>query len=84
MSKVKIYTKSYCPYCEAAKRLFSLKKIPFDVVDVTNDEAALSKLIEKTGHQTVPQIFIGEKFIGGFDDVSALDQNGELDKLLSK
>lgn len=82
MPNVIVYAKSYCPYCEAAKRLLKSKNVPFEVIDVTNDMEKLSQLIQKTNHQTVPQVFIGDKFIGGFDELEALDESGKLDKLL--
>lgn len=80
--KVVIYTKEYCPYCQAAKQLLSDKEISFEEVDVTHEEGVLEKLIEKTRHQTVPQVFIGERFVGGFQELKALDQSGELNRLL--
>ncbi len=81
--KVIIYTKEYCPYCQAAKQLLSSKGVLFEEIDVTDNEDRLEKLIERTGHQTVPQVFIGEKFVGGFTELKALDNSGELDKALS-
>ncbi len=80
--KVIIYTKEYCPYCQAAKQLLLGKKVSFEEIDVTHDEGRLEKLIEKTGHQTIPQIFIGDRFIGGFTELKAFDNSGELNKIL--
>ncbi len=82
--KVTIYTKHYCPYCEAAKRLLKSKGVSYEEINVTNNPEELESLIRKTNHQTVPQIFIGEKFVGGFDELEALDKASELDKLLGK
>ena len=80
--KVIIYTTSFCPYCNRAKDLLKRKKIAFEEVDVTEDEKKRQALEEKTGWSTVPQIFIGEKFIGGSDDLQALEASGKLDELL--
>ncbi len=83
MKEVKVYSKSYCPYCTRAKQLLKSKKIPFQEIDLTNDSAAQDKLVKETGWQTVPMIFIGGKLIGGFDDLNALNQKGELEALLA-
>lgn len=70
MSQVKIYTTTYCGYCKKAKALLESKGIPFEEVDVTEDDAKREWLVKTTGRKTVPQIFIDEKPIGGFDDLS--------------
>ena len=72
-----------CPYCESAKRLLKQKGAAFEekLVDY-EDEKTWDELEEKTGYKTMPQIFIGDKFIGGYNDLAALDKNGELDALL--
>jgi glutaredoxin 3 len=80
---VKIYTKSYCPYCVKAKRLFEQKKIPFEEVDIENDPEFAQKLFAQTGFRTVPQIFIGSECIGGCDDLYALEKEKKLDNLLA-
>ena len=83
MAKVTVYSTQFCPYCEAAKRLLEDKGADFEVIDLTHDAEGRTKLIEKSnGMRTVPQIFIGDQHIGGFDQLSALDQKGELDPLL--
>lgn len=84
MARVQIYTTDYCTYCTAAKRLFQRKNVAFEEVDVTHDHEKRDWLVKTTGQRTVPQIFIEGEPYGGFSDVSALDQKGELDKLLSK
>ena len=81
-TQVTIYTTSYCPYCTRAKNLLVQKKIAFREIDVTNDQAGRDEIEEKTGWMTVPMIFIGDDFIGGFDELNALEQSGELDKKL--
>ena len=84
MAKVKIYTKSHCPYCEAAKRLLQAKGVSYEEIDVTDDFDKLAGLAGKTGHQTVPMIFIGEKFVGGFDELEELEHSGKLEQLLDQ
>jgi glutaredoxin 3 len=84
MKPVKIYTTSSCGFCIRAKELLGQKKLPYEEIDVTGDDAARAKLVEiSDGRRTVPQIFIGEKGIGGYSDLVQLDRNGELDPLLN-
>jgi glutaredoxin 3 len=83
MSNVTIYTKSTCPYCHAAKDLLTKKGMAFDEILVDGDRAAQIKMAARAGgRSTVPQIFIGEKHIGGCDDLYDLDADGKLDALL--
>ncbi|MGZ6142074.1 MAG: glutaredoxin 3 [Myxococcales bacterium] len=82
MKPVRIYTTPYCAFCARAKRLLDRKKVPYEEIDVAGDDGARMKLVERTGRRTVPQIFIGEKHVGGSDDLDALDARGELDPLL--
>lgn len=85
MVDIVVYTKDYCPYCTRAKTLLKQKKQAFREIDVTNDEALQKEVVEKSGgRRTVPQIFIGDMHVGGFDDLNALNQSGKLDALLSK
>lgn len=79
---VVILAKNHCPYCKAAKQLLAGKKVIFEETDITEDEAAFEALTKQTGYQTMPQIFIDNRFIGGFDDLKALDESGKLDKML--
>lgn len=84
MAKIEIYTTNVCPYCIKAKRLMDAKDLDYTEIDVTGDDDARIALVEKSGgRRTVPQIFINDKAIGGFDDMYALEQSGELDKLLA-
>jgi glutaredoxin 3 len=78
MPRVRVYTTQSCPYCIRAKRLLAARGIPFDEVDVGDDDALRTDLVERTGRQTVPQIFIDERSIGGFEELAALDAQGEL------
>lgn len=83
MAKIELYTTQVCPYCVRAKNLLKNKNQSWDEIDVSYDEKLRNEMIEKAGgKRTVPQIFIDGKHVGGFDDLHALDQKGELDKLL--
>jgi glutaredoxin 3 len=84
MSKIEIYTTSTCPYCHAAKSLLQQKKVAFNEINVTGDQAAREKMtIRANGVRTVPQIFINDEHIGGCDDLYALDHQNKLDTLLN-
>ncbi len=83
MPDITIYTGKLCPFCTAAKRLFKDKGVEFSEIDVTFDPAGRAAMIERaSGNRSVPQIFIGERHIGGCDDLYALDRQGGLDPLL--
>lgn len=84
MKPVKVYTTPYCPYCVRAKRLLERKGVPYEEIDVANDDQARIDLAERTGRRTVPQIFIGEEHVGGSDDLHALEQEGKLDGMLQQ
>ena len=79
---MKIYTTPYCAFCVRAKRLLDRKKVPYEEIDVAGDDEARVRLMQRTGRRTVPQIFIGERHVGGSDDLHALEERGELDPLL--
>lgn len=76
--KVIIYTKDYCPYCDRAKEFFASRNIGFEEIDVSRDPQAYNDLKARTHHMTVPQIFIGDNFIGGYTDLMAKVRSGEL------
>lgn len=81
---MKMYTRRWCGYCTAAERLLDDKGVPFENIDVTGDHEKRKWLVEITGgYRTVPVIYIGEKFIGGYDELRALERHGELDALLA-
>ena len=85
MSKVRIYTSPICPFCVRAKALFAKKGVPFEEIDVFMDEGAREDMhAQACGARSVPQIFIGERHVGGCDELYALDKAGELDALLTK
>ena len=84
MPPVTIYTKGWCPYCSAAKDLLTAKGVAFEEIEITGREVERTAMIKRSGGRTtVPQIFIGTRHIGGFDDLSALERRGELDPLLA-
>lgn len=79
MKKVTVYTAQNCPYCVRAKDLLQRRGIAFEEVQIGwDDEAAWKKMYERSGMKTVPQIFVGDKCLGGFTDIAALDQAGKL------
>ena len=80
---VKIYTRRMCGYCSAAERLLSSKGIAYEQIDATGDRALRRWLADATGRSTVPQIFIDDQPIGGYDDLRSLDRSGALDAMLA-
>ncbi|MFN2260338.1 MAG: glutaredoxin 3 [Parasphingopyxis sp.] len=85
MPKIEIYTKFLCPYCWRAKSLLSSKGAEFEEHDITmSGERREEMLARSGGAHTVPQIFIGERHVGGSDDLDALEAAGELDPLLAR
>ncbi|CAG4911351.1 glutaredoxin 3 [Paraburkholderia gardini] len=84
MSSVTIYSTPTCPYCLAAKALLRGKGVAYNEISIEGDRDAAIALAKKTGRRTVPQIYIGATHVGGFDDLSALDQDGRLDALLRR
>ena len=81
MTRVKLYTTTSCPFCIRAKRLLEARGIPFEDIDVGNDDALREEIMQRTGRRTVPQIFIDERSIGGFEELAALDAAGKLAEL---
>ena len=85
MADVVIYRTEFCPYCDMAERLFDDMGVEYEEIDVTHDAEVRKKMVERAGgKKTVPQIFIGGKSVGGYDDVHAMRQSGELDELLGR
>ncbi|QHD65086.1 glutaredoxin 3 [Neorickettsia findlayensis] len=81
--KTVIYVKESCPYCAKAKELLNRKGISYTVVDITNEPDLAAVVVKKSGgKKTVPQIFINDMCIGGFDDLKALSESGKLNDLL--
>lgn len=85
MPQITMYTTATCPYCINAERLLRSKGIEnIDKVRVDLDPQRRMEMMEMSGRRTVPQIWIGERHVGGFDDLRALDMAGELDPLLAE
>jgi glutaredoxin 3 len=85
MEKVLMYSTGVCPYCDRAERLLMRKGVQkIEKVRVDLHPELRIEMMEKTGRRTVPQIYINEVYVGGYDDLAALDQAGELDELLAK
>jgi len=82
-SGIVVYSSPFCGYCAAAKALLQAKGVTFTELDVIADPDRRREMIERTARRTVPQIFIGHKHVGGFDELQALDAAGELDPLLA-
>ena len=82
MANVRIYSKEQCPYCVRAKALLDRKGIAYEEIDAEHDDALRAWLVEATGQRTVPQIFVGDRSLGGFSDIDALDRQGKLDAIL--
>lgn len=84
MKPVEIYTSPLCGYCHAAKRLLKQKDVKFEEVDILANPNRKAEMIRRAnGGRTVPQIFVGDKHVGGCDDLYALERAGKLDKLLA-
>ncbi len=84
MQTVEIYTSPLCGYCHAAKRLLTDKGVSFAEFDVAADPARRQEMTTRApGSRTVPQIFIGDTHVGGYDDMAALERDGKLDPLLA-
>jgi glutaredoxin 3 len=84
LAKVEIYTTTFCPFCVRAKNLLKRKGVEFAEIDVTHDDELRAKMVEMAGgRRTVPEIFIDGKIVGGFDELKALDDRGELDAMLA-
>ncbi|GGX37900.1 glutaredoxin [Undibacterium squillarum] len=82
--QVVMYSTAVCPYCVMAERLLKSKGVEeIEKIRVDLDPAVREAMMQKTGRRTVPQIYIGDTHVGGFDDLSALDRAGKLDALLN-
>jgi glutaredoxin 3 len=77
-----MYTTAVCPYCMMAERLLKSKGVEIEKVRVDLAPERRQEMMEKTGRRTVPQIYVGETHVGGYDDLAALDRAGKLDPLL--
>jgi len=84
MAKISMYSTGVCPYCQRAEMLLKSKGVTeIEKIRIDLEPARRSEMMEKTGRRTVPQIYIGEIHVGGYDDLAALDRAGKLDALLA-
>ncbi len=83
MASIVMYSRATCPYCNAAKDLLRGKGRDWEEIDVGLEPERRAEMVERSGRTTVPQIWIGERHVGGYDDLSALEARGELDGLLA-
>jgi glutaredoxin 3 len=79
---VTLYVSDWCPYCQRAKGLLTGKHLLFNEINVDDDAKFREEMMARSSRRTVPQIFIGDKHVGGCDDLFALDRSGELDRLI--
>ena len=79
---VTVYTSDWCPYCQRAKGLLTQKNVIFNEINVEEDAKSREEMIARSNRRTVPQIFIGDRHVGGCDDLFELDRSGELDRLI--
>ncbi|MEM7053194.1 MAG: glutaredoxin 3 [Pseudomonadota bacterium] len=77
-----MYSRASCSYCVAARNLLKSKALDWSEISIDAEPHRRDEMIERSGRRTVPQVFIGEHHVGGFDDLSAANQSGELDRLL--
>lgn len=81
---VVMYTTSWCPYCERARRLLKSKNVSFSEIDIESAAEKRAEMRTRSGRSSVPQIFIGDHHVGGSDDLHALEDEGKLDSLLGR
>ena len=84
MARIKIYGTDSCAYCGAARMLLKKKRVEFDDILVNKDAEGRAEMQSRTERTSVPQVFIGDVHVGGFDELSELDRRGELDKLIAE
>jgi glutaredoxin 3 len=84
MTHVTIYTKPYCPYCIRAVSLLEKKGVEFTEIEAAFDPEKRAEMMQRSGRATFPQIFVGDRHIGGCDDMLALERDGRLDPLLQQ
>jgi len=82
MPAISMYVTGWCPYCQRAKGLLAEKNVEFSEINVEDDAKLREEMIARSNRRTVPQIFIGDKHVGGCDDLFELDRSGELDRLI--
>ncbi len=82
-ANITVYYAPFCPYCGWAKQLLKNKNVEFTLINVNDAQEIRQEMEQKAGQTSVPQIFIGDTHIGGYDDMAALDDKGELDPLIA-
>lgn len=83
MNTVTLYTTETCPYCRSAKSLLASKGITMEEINIQREPGKLEEMLTRSGRRSVPQIFIGDRHIGGFDDLAKLDRQGGLMSMLA-
>jgi len=83
MADIKIYTSRYCAYCSAAKNLLQSRDYEYEEINMEGDQELMLEIMQKSGQRTVPQIFVGEKSIGGYQELLASTASGEFDALVA-
>ena len=83
MTTITIYTSTYCAYCTAAKNLLASRDYEFEEINMPGNQELMLEVMQKSGQRTVPQIFVGEKSIGGYQELLASTASGEFDALLA-
>jgi len=85
VARVEVYTTQFCPFCVRAKSLLKRKGVAFEEIDVGDDPELRDRMVERAGgRRTVPEIFVNDQIIGGYDELKALDDAGGLDPLLAQ
>lgn len=84
MLPITVYTSGPCPYCVSAKRLLEKKGLTYQEIHIDREPGLRETMMQRSGRRTVPQVFIGERHVGGFDDLSAADKSGDLDRWLAE
>jgi glutaredoxin 3 len=82
LPEVTLYVSDWCPYCQRAKSLLTQKNVVFKEINVEDEPGLRDEMIERSGRRTLPQIFIGNRHVGGCDDLVELERSGELDRLI--
>lgn len=80
--RILIYSNKRCTYCAAARMMFTKKGLRFDEIEISGDDDVRKEMERLTGSRSIPQIFINDQLVGGFDELCALDKSGDLEKLL--
>ncbi|EEY99894.1 glutaredoxin 3 [Vibrio sp. RC586] len=84
MPKIEIYTKSYCPYCKAAKQTLNSMGLSYREIEVSDSQVLFNEMLNRSQRKTVPQIFVGDVHIGGYDDLVIAIKNGQFKKALAR